>query len=217
MVADHVGFLFFPELIIFRLIGRLSFPIFAFLISEGYKYTRDFKKYLWRIFLFFVISEPIYLYAFNPPNFEILNIFFVLFLSLIAIYLYDKIDNKKYGLFVVFLISALGILIGADYNFFGILLIFSFHLYNIKTEFKKLLFVQLILIILLIIYINFLYLSNNLILPICWLLSQFIYLIPLFLIRYYNGQRGKNIKYFFYIFYPLHILILGLIAHLIQF
>ena len=57
MVIDHIGVLFFPENMMFRIIGRLSFPIFAFLIVEGFIYTRDIKKYILRVVTFGIISE----------------------------------------------------------------------------------------------------------------------------------------------------------------
>ena len=154
MLVDHIGLIFFPQIIIFRIIGRLSFPIFAFLISEGYIRTKNVKKYMWRIFIFFIISEPIYLFAFRPYMFENLNIFATLFLGLIAIYFYDRIENKSHALTAVILISILASIFGADYGFFGVLLIFSFYLYNVKTNFNKLFFAQFLLVI---IYLFYLY------------------------------------------------------------
>lgn len=56
MVIDHVGLLFFPTIAIFRIIGRLTIPIMAYLITEGYKKTRSIKKYMFRLFIFALIS-----------------------------------------------------------------------------------------------------------------------------------------------------------------
>ncbi|MBU4031120.1 conjugal transfer protein TraX, partial [Patescibacteria group bacterium] len=56
MVADHVGFLFFPHILWLRIIGRISLPIFAFLIGEGYEKTSNVKKYFFRLAIFALIS-----------------------------------------------------------------------------------------------------------------------------------------------------------------
>jgi hypothetical protein len=210
MLVDHIGLIFFPRVAILRIIGRIALPIFAFLIVEGYKRTRNFQKYLLRLVIFFLISQPIYLYA----GFKDLNIFATLILGLCAIYLYDNIKNKKYGLFAVFLISVLACVIGADYAFFGVLLIFSFYLYNIKDNFDKLFFTQLLLTGAYIIYLIAEYKIFNIPFSIGWLMVQFVSLLALFLIKYYNGQRGRPVKYLFYAFYPVHLFILGIILHL---
>ncbi len=212
MLADHVCYLFFPKLIILRIAGRLAFPIFAFLAVEGYRHTKNIKKYLFRIFIFFVISQPIYQYTFNP-RIEKLNIFADLFFGLLALYLYDHIANKKDALAVVFMVAIFCNYIGLGFGFFGILLIFSFYLFDIKKDFYKLFFIQLILLVLFIGQMKFAYSSINIALPIIWFAIQFGYLIPLCLLKYYNGQRGYYSKYIFYTFYPLHIFVLGLIAH----
>ena len=61
MTLDHIGIFFLlpPTYYLFRIIGRLSFPIFAFLIAEGFNYTKNIKKYLVRLLIFSIISEPI--------------------------------------------------------------------------------------------------------------------------------------------------------------
>ncbi|MGD0577176.1 MAG: TraX family protein, partial [Candidatus Staskawiczbacteria bacterium] len=211
MLADHIGLIFFPHIIIFRIIGRIAFPIFAFLIAEGYVHTKNLKKYFWRIFIFLIISEPIYLFAFRPFPFENLNIFATLLFGLAAIYLYDRIKNKRYALAAVILVSILASVFGADYGFFGVLLIFSFYLFNVKKDFNKLFLTQFLLIIIYLFYLYIVYPQFGIPLVLSWFLIQFVSLAALFLIRYYNGQRGMPLKYFFYAFYPVHILILGLI------
>ena len=56
MVIDHIGYALFPEVLLLRIIGRLSLPIFAFLVAEGYHYTRNIKQYMFRIFIFAIIK-----------------------------------------------------------------------------------------------------------------------------------------------------------------
>lgn len=210
MLIDHIGIIFFPNMVILRTIGRLSFPIFAFLVSEGYIHTRSIEKYLARIFVFFVISQPIFQNVIK--NYTTLNIFSSLFLGLLAIHIYNKIQNKNYAFFIVILISVFAQMIKTEYGFYGIFVIFTFYLFNIKSDFKKLFFSQLFLIFPFL-YFNLNIFSKGIInwTPCCY----FAAILPLFLIKYYNGQRGPNLKYLFYTFYPAHLLILGLIKMLI--
>jgi hypothetical protein len=212
MLADHVGSILFPQILILRIIGRLAFPIFAFLVVEGYRHTQNFKNYLLRIFVFFIVSEPIYRYAHYHMNIENLNIFATLLLGLVAIYLYDHINNKKYAFFCVFLTSILSYIVKADYGFFGIFLIFFFYLYDIKKDFYKLFFIQLLLIAMYVFFMPIQYASIGMQVPTKWILGQFIFLLPLFMIKYYDGKRGKYSKYLFYVFYPGHLLLIGFVA-----
>jgi len=213
MLADHVGSILFPQVFILRIVGRLAFPIFAFFIAEGYRHTTNVKKYLLRIFIFFIVSEPIYLYAHYNMKVKSLSIFATLFLGIVALYLYDSIKNKKYGFFCIFLISILSYLIKADYGFFGIFLIFFFYFYDIKKDFYKLFFIQLLLISVYVLFMPIQYASIGIQVPTIWMLIQFIFLLPLFIIKYYyDGQRGKYSKYLFYVFYPGHLLLIGFLA-----
>ena len=89
MLIDHIGGAFFPEVGIFRWIGRLAFPIFCYCLTVGLLYTRSVKKYLLRLGIFALVSQPFYILAFHPvgqfaENLTNWNIFFTLFLSLLA-------------------------------------------------------------------------------------------------------------------------------------
>ena len=93
MFIDHSGYYMMGHFSFFNYIGRIAFPIFAFQISEGYKHTKNLKKYFLRLSLFALISQIPYSlfllkYHGNPYG---LNIFFTLFLGLLAIYLYDYV------------------------------------------------------------------------------------------------------------------------------
>ena len=66
MLIDHIGGAFFPEVGIFRWIGRLAFPIFCYCLTVGLLYTRDVKKYLLRLGVFALVSQPFYILAFHP-------------------------------------------------------------------------------------------------------------------------------------------------------
>ena len=127
MLIDHVGNAFFPEVGWFRWIGRLAFPIFCYCLTVGLLYTHDIKKYLFRLGLFALISQPFYVLAFHPHDFWAeftnWNIFFTLFLSLLAMY---GLKERKWWLFALsfFVISWWNF----DYSSTGVFLMLIFYL-----------------------------------------------------------------------------------------
>ena len=82
MTVDHISAVFFPSEIWMRLIGRLTMPIMAFLISEGYHYTRSVRKYLFRLLIFAIVSQVPYMLAFGINN---LNVMFTLAISVLLL------------------------------------------------------------------------------------------------------------------------------------
>lgn len=200
MTIDHIGAIFIPNsswlYLVSRSIGRLAFPIFAFLIVEGFFHTREVKKYMLRLGIFAIISEVPFDLAFYNSYLHMghQNIFFTLFLGLLAIYLINTVEKKYQGkmLFVnlanagiTIAISLIAALLQTDYKFMGILLIVAFYLFRGS---KTLLVVSMIL------------LSSSII--------QMLSVLSIIPIAFYNGKKGKNIKYFFYVFYPAHLLVL---------
>lgn len=183
--------------IVFRMIGRIALPIFCFLLVEGFLYTHNLKKYLTRLFIFALISEIPFNLAFFGRFFEwgYQNIFFTLFLGILAIAGLRMAEEKKQWSMigrVLFGFLSVGIGIGAamllktDYNMFGVITIIIIYLFRRR----KILGVGIG----------------------CAILMEptaFISLIPIYL---YNGTRGINLKWIFYLFYPVHILLLYLIA-----
>ena len=139
MVIDHVGVHFFPEKIIFRIIGRLAFPLFAFFISEGFFHTRSVSRYLTRLgvcALIFQIPDwfsRIYSVVFNVPGFGVrykFNIFSTLFFGLLSIMLYDRLKSKKLWIpwLSVAAVAVIAEITGADYGAYGVLYIIIFYL-----------------------------------------------------------------------------------------
>ena len=88
MTIDHVGSVFFPQYPAFRWIGRIAFPLFSYCLTVGMLYTRDIRKYMFRLGAFALISQPFWILAFNGDdilgNLFNLNIFFTLVVSLAA-------------------------------------------------------------------------------------------------------------------------------------
>ena len=85
MVIDHIGFMFFPDLLILRLIGRIAFPIFAVMIAEGAKYTKNKLRYFLTIFLLGVICQVVY-YFFDDHSLY-MSILITFSISILLIYI----------------------------------------------------------------------------------------------------------------------------------
>lgn len=127
MTADHFGSAFFPQYPVFRWIGRLAFPIFCYCMTVGMLYTRDIKKYLTRLAVFAFISQPLYVLAFNYERFWeeflSLNIFFTLFMSLLGLWSFRE---KKWWLFAAVVLALA--CINFDYATTGLMLMLIFYL-----------------------------------------------------------------------------------------
>lgn len=218
MLIDHFGDAYFKQISLMNLIGRIAFPIFAFQISEGYLHTKNLKKYFLRLFLFALISQiPFMLfYSIYTDGFT-LNIFFTLFIGLLAIFLYDKItrfsfsiirDEKtkvilKYslGFLIVLLLGVFSQFCHLDYGFFGIAIIFLFYLFR-----KNKLAMIISFILACVLKYGIPYLQNGFNL---WYIGLTIFsIIPILFISLYNKKQGPKVKYLLYFFYPAHLLIL---------
>lgn len=91
MLIDHIGYIFFPQIRLFRTIGRIAFPIFAYQIAMGYKHTSSRPRYALRLFIFALVAYLPYVY-FNPsiePNFLAFNVIFLLLAGIGAMALWD--------------------------------------------------------------------------------------------------------------------------------
>ena len=175
-----------------RKIGRLAFPIYCFLITEGYIHTHDRKRYGINLLAFALISEiPWNLLHSGRLFYSGQNVFFTLFLGYLAIFFYEKYKDDKYKLFTAMLaLFAVSLVLGADYGSRG--LGFILFLYILRD--KKIL---------------------QAIIGSCFFSGAYAILAAFIPINMYNGERGfiksKAAKYAFYIAYPLHIFILYLI------
>ncbi len=189
MTIDHVGYHLYPTTDLYRIIGRICFPLIAFLIVEGYKHTSSFKRYVFRMFIFAVIIQVGL--SFSGEN--LVNIFFTLLIGLIAI---EAIEKGKS--FLVIPLLVLPSLFMFDYGYYGILLIVL--MYYAKSALIMAFVSFNIFFIEIIPLTEF---SRYRMIPI-----QYYSLLALPLILMYNGLEGKKMKYFFYFYYPIHILII---------
>ena len=190
MALDHTGAVLYPSQIWLRCLGRIAFPIFCFLIVEGFFHTHDVRRYMGRIGVFALISEIPYDLAFRgvPLEYAHQNVFFTLLIGIGMMVLLER--NREWPVKAVILLLAmwLAVLIRSDYNFRGILLIFVFYIFH-ESRWLAVTAGGLW---------NFLYQG---------VIQKYgvLSVLPLAL---YNGERGRKMKYFFYIFYPAHLLLL---------
>ena len=207
MSIDHVGALMFPHALWMRMVGRLTFPIMAFLIAEGFKYTKNILKYELRLLLFALISAVPYCITFSSPY----NVFFTLFGGLLALDIDKRVKNKGVG-FVCMLLTAL-ITYRCDWGFSGVITIYVFG--KIKNKNAAVLFGVLVCIgsYLLKQYV-LAYVIAGKVLNFKSYYISFYALFAIFPLMLYNGQRGYDIKGFFYIYYPLHLIIIFVLLNI---
>ena len=208
MIIDHIAWKFVPtarllgELM--HLVGRLTGPSMAILLAEGYSYTTDKMKYAKRLFIFSLISWPAYtLYeqAFWPlPMFGVIT---TLFLAFIAIWIWDE-AKLPVGVKIVILVCICIISLFADWVFADVLWAFFFYLF--KGDKKN----QWIAFCIIAAIESSFFLVNG----VSQLFQLGVFLVPI-LFLFYNGESGSKKpfhKWFFYVFYPAHLLIIFFIA-----
>ena len=224
MLLDHMWATIIPGNQWMTNVGRLAFPIFAFLIVEGFTHTSDLNKYIKRLFIFALISEIpfnlIYTGSWIFPFHQ--NVMFTLLLGLLCISEMDKVKNNKeiksriksiFKLVLYLLISIIGFV---DYGITGVLTIIVFYIFK---DFKYVWLGQLISLIFL--YIVF-FKGQSIVINIFdfeyFLPLQSIGILSLIPIWLYNGKKGKKnklIQYIFYCFYPVHMLAIYLIYYFV--
>lgn len=204
MCFDHFGYwVFGPQITWCNFLGRLAFPIFAYQISEGYTHTHDLKKYIWRLFLFAIISQiPFNLFQYAIGFSLTSNVFFTLLLGLLSICAFEKIPNKLMGIIVSGICIFLGHLLNVDYGYWGVLLVFAFYILRTNKVLLTLGFAAIIMLK----YVPVLIQSNFNFLNMYLAIFTFLAIVPILL---YNGKQGLKTKYLLYIFYPLHLTILA--------
>lgn len=204
----------FPQII--SILGRISFPLFAFSVAQGCMHTRDFPKYLKRLFIFAVISELPFDFMFRG-GFTVgsQNVIWTFFFGVFAIFIYEKLKSTKIlGLLAVLGIAALCYMCNTDYKSIGVILIFV--IYAIKNKTLKFSMVFLLICGYYLYFRGFLndILSGN----ITRIIGQSLYLgsmlVSIPIMALYNGKKGFGMKWFFYIYYPVHIIVLGYIDKL---
>lgn len=210
MTCDHVGKQLLPQMEILQIVGRLAFPIFAYMISEGCVHTKSKKKYFCSMFGLALLCQVVYFFAMKSLYQCVLVTFSM---SILLIFLLEHARKKKkllgylgfvFGIMVVVVICIMlpqilrGTDFAIDYGIWGVLLPVCIYLGKTKNE--KIVIMVLILALLGVKYGG----------------VQWYGLLAPGLLATYNGKRGKiKMKHLFYIYYPLHLLGIYLIGMLV--
>lgn len=194
-MLDGGGFLLYLSNI-FSILGRIAFPIFIFFIVEGFFKTSNRKKYLITLLIFGVISEvPFDMFTsktFFDPHWN--NMMFTLALCLITIWIIDSIKNKLdnkvlwyvISIIIVILFGFLAMQLSLDYDYHAIVVAYLFYIFYDKP----------------IPGAGLGYLS---------IIKELYSFLGFGMTLTYNGERGRQYKWLNYFFYPVHILILGIL------
>ncbi len=196
MVIDHIGFCFYPNAIWLRIVGRMAFILYAFLLVEGFTHTSNLKTYKEKLLFWGLLSEiPYDLVYYNSwSSFEGQNVFFTLLLGLFGL---EYAERKKNMLLTVLILATTMLLaerLNLEYGSYGITVIYLFYYFGKR----KILYFSSIPMI------SVIYGFKQFILQ-CF---AFIGLIPIF---FYNGKRGKKTGVIYYSFYAIHLLLFYLI------
>jgi len=237
MIIDHMGAIM-PENfgVEFRVVGRVAFPIYVFLVAEGFRHTSSPFKFLARLGIFAIISEPVFdLALFGEINFLAnTNIFYTLFLGGAAIISYQRVrdaltarcdelwraDRHKAELIssaapAVAFLPGLGFmfvaqLLSTDYGGYGVFFILC--MYAIKAARFRLAAMVALCLWQHIDIISFALEGYIHVIPTLYLLAVPATLVPVVLVALYNGRRGIGWKWFFYASYPAHLGVLLLVS-----
>lgn len=216
MLIDHIAWAFVPldtalgQAIHF--VGRITAPTMCFFIVQGYKHTRSLPRYSGRLALFAIVSQlPFSYYNFGRPGFFPLNVIYTLTLGLLAIHCWETITDDSRRWMAVILLT---ILSGpADWSMFGVAMCLLFHIFDRDRVRLNIVMGTMIIVLIagqLAAEMSF-GLDFRRALANSWYHGGLLlgFLLP----RLYNGERGGGAwsKWLFYGFYPLHLVILGLL------
>lgn len=195
MMTDHFGYIFMPEHSVFRIIGRMTFILYAFMLAEGVMHTHDIKKYIRKIALWAVLSEFPYDLALYGRFFYLQhqNVFFTLLIAILGLYSFKSNIHIFLKIFIGLLCLVVARTLKVDYSWYGVLVIFIFYLLRNMPVIK---FASVEAV-------SFLFKFKLQI-------FAFLGFIPIIL---YNGKLGRKIGNIYYSFYALHLLLFGIIKY----
>jgi len=230
MLLDHIALGFLPDTsplyVMMHFFGRITGPVMCFFIAEGYHYSRNVARYLFRLGLFAVISWVPFAYFskgklplyWNGVSYSLITqtgVIYTLFLGLCAILVFEARD--RYGflyplwmragvIFLLMYVSQIG-----DWSYYGVSLCLIFHIFRNLPRQKWICYSVISALMILEKYMQIVDRGGA-----WWLVSQEfgLFLVPILFEGLYDGREVKNnslSKWFFYVFYPAHLLVLGLI------
>ncbi len=214
MTADHLASVIWPGygkqwwLLLIHIFGRLAAPIFWFLVAEGYHYTRSRKKYALRLLLLAIISHFAYNFAFGIPFipfkttvFNQTSVIWPLFWGLIALEILERDTWKDYQKTIA-LLGICAITFCADWSCIAVLAIVQIgeNRGNFRRQMTGMMVCTAMYALVYVLFID----------PVYGVIQLFTALtIPL--LARYNGQKGRGSKWLFYVYYPLHLIICGIL------
>ncbi len=197
MLVDHISASGLVDSWNMRLIGRTAFPLFCFLLAEGAAHTRDIRKYIGRMAVFAVVSEIPFDLALYGQFFYwgSQNVYWTLLLGLCVIYLFQRYPAEGWkGCLGLALLAGLAEVCGTDYGATGVVVITLMYLLRENPWLRAVSCFGILLLS----------------------AESEVWCFPAFLlIALYNGERGRQFKYFFYAFYPLHLVVWGCLSQVL--
>lgn len=194
MTIDHIGYVFFPDILIFRIIGRIAFPLYVYSMMIGYFKTKSLSKYIIRLLLIGIISQFPYSLLFNVyrPN--------VMFTLIATLLFYYSLDKKKWWI-IPFLV-VIPFLLNFEYAIIYLFLVPIFYYFRNNGLLLSISFI--------------LFYLNYLIYPVdSFSIATFFTILCLPFILIKTNINIKINKYFYYLYYPVHITVLLIIKYLI--
>ena len=210
MFLDHYKYFAGESNFVTQYLGRLAFPLFLFVLVEGYCHTRNVKKYLIRLGIAALISQvPYYLFVHDLIGLDgiRINVIATMFVAISCMLIWDKSFSKIYSVILIFIIGMITQMLNFDYGIFGIIIGMIFYIFREKKLLRGILFVIATAVYY---YLKFFNFSSGYFI---YLVCTILVLIPIGL---YNGKKGRGLKYFFYLFYPVHMLFLVILSNLIN-
>ena len=226
-----------PVMILMRGIGRIAFPIFSFLLVEGLIHTRSRVKYLLRILLLAIISEPVFDYANNGVFYyaDYQNVFITLLIAattMCVLSLIEQNDRLNKNIYVLYVLQGIVVIAGCflaeflmvDYGMSGIIIpLIMGVIRRLKLDSSSAFAIYFVATIIARVIRNIVNAPTYILNPGMWYEKYLMYainnlqifailaLIPIFM---YDGTKGKPMpKAVYYLFYPVHLSILGLICY----
>lgn len=217
MTIDHIGHLLFPDIIVLRAIGRIAFPIFAYFVAEGFRYTHDRKSYLIRLLISAVLTQVL----FYAVGLNFVNVLFTFAISTCVLWIMERGGLTAFlGAYIGVLVS---IAINCDYSFYGVLMVVLFY-FEDRSLIKMLVGCFILTTVYLLATLGFnifyflqalIYFTQN-----HMFFIQYLCLLAIPLLAMYDHKKSiypsimikRIVQYSFYIYYPLHLVILKLIG-----
>ena len=220
MTIDHLASVIYPNyprdwwILLLHIIGRMAAPIFWFMVAEGFHYTRDLKKYAARLLLFAIIGHFAYNFAFGIPFvplktgvFNQTSVLWPLFLGVVGLYTVERPELGQWQkILAVFALTILAF--PGDWSSIAVLAILDIgqNRGNFHRQMTRMMLWVAVYALVYALFID----------PVYGVLQLFTAL-TITLLKRYNGTRGagRSTKYLFYIYYPAHLFLCGLIRVLL--